>query len=76
MFVSPVPGEEKEKSWIIEPKEGHSDEEVMTQLRRYGVSDINHLSTGFIKAIGKTPNIQNIRNIAFFQEKVGHKFPS
>jgi hypothetical protein len=51
--------------WVtVEPRAGHTDDEIVTRLGNAGVTEISVLAPGFISAYANTETLQCIEDIA------------
>ena len=54
---------------FVEPRPGHSDEEVVSALRQNGAENVEVLAPGFISAQASGESLQKVEEIAYIHPK-------
>lgn len=55
---------EAEVSALLEPRDGHSDADVVASLQRLGATDVAVLAPGFVSARGALTLLERLQEIA------------
>jgi hypothetical protein len=58
-----------EQAFMVEPRPGYSDEEVVASLQESGVSQIKVLAPGFISVRAEPCHLRNLEEIADIHSK-------